>query len=145
MRLKIKRFEWLPVVQCHRRSALDENRSIVLKIWSVGTLRSICVVSKHCSLDILSNFEYHLSDFCLFLCHKWRNKNLLKCRGDQHRGPVSDTRASCSGFYRVPLFSQRTESGSHGASCWINTWGCNSRGKPAGTWSWPHTPIKHTG
>jgi len=104
MQLKFERFEWLPVVRCHGPSTLDENRSIVLKIWSVVTLRSICVVSKHCSVDILSNFEYHLSHFCLFLYPKWVNKNILKCPNDQHR-----VRYTCIIFwiYLVPMFSQR--------------------------------------
>jgi len=107
MKLKIERFEWPPVVQCHMRSTLNENRSIVLKIWSVGTLRSICVVTKHWSLDILSNFEYHLSHFfCLFLYLIWVNKNIIKCPSDQHRGPVFGTRASYSGSTEIHCFTR---------------------------------------
>jgi len=42
----------------------------------VGRLRGICVVSKRCSPDILSNYIIcHV--FCSFLYPKWVNKNLL--------------------------------------------------------------------
>lgn len=104
MQLKIERFEWLPVAQCHRRSTLDENRSVVLKIWSARTLRSFCMVSKQCSIDILSNFECHLSYFCLFLYPKWVNKHILKCLSEW-----SSVWYTCILFwiYRDPVFSQR--------------------------------------